>query len=531
MVGGLLLAAAFPKPSVAGLAWVAPGLILFAALGQSGGAAFRIGYVAGMMHFLGSLHWLLWIPVNKIAPLSGWLALSAYLAVYPAVWVWLCWKLYPVDLSGGEFGLVPRLDRFISVPWLRRFWWTGVCAALWVALDMAQARLLTGFPWNFLGASQYRMLPLIQIASITGVYGITFCVVWFSVSLVCAFIALLRRPAPRWQWHRELAMPALLVIGIVTIGWRQVMRPDPVRPTLKIALVQPSIPQTWIWDPKESSNRFQQLIHLSEQALQQKPDLLVWPEAAVPYMVRFDDETHDAVTNLVRTHQTWLVLGSDDAEISPRSGSAVETNFYNSSFLISPKGELVATYRKQRLVIFGEYTPLSRWFPLIERLTGLGSFASGKRPVTFSLPDLKVKTSVLICYEDAFPHLTRAYVADDIDFLLNLTNNGWFGESAAQWQHAANAVLRAVENGLPLVRCANNGLTCWVDARGRMHEVYFPNSSDVYQAGFKIAQVPLLAGQKRPPTFYTRYGDLFGWGCAGLALTGVGLNYPRRKRY
>src|SRR4029077_8922731 len=114
-------------------------------------------------------------------------------------------------------------------------------------------------------------------------------------------------------------------------------------------------------------------------------------------------------------------------------------------------------------------------------------------------------------------HLVREYVDDDTDFLLNLTNNGWFGDSAAQWQHAANAVFPAVENGLPLVRCSNNGLTCWVDAQGRMNEVYFPDTRDVYGAGFKIARVPLLAGRLRPPTFYLGHGDWFGWGCVAWA--------------
>src|SRR6185436_8031845 len=108
---------------------------------------------------------------------------------------------------------------------------------------------------------------------------------------------------------------------------------------------------------------------------------------------------------------------------------------------------------------------------------------------------------------------TREYVQEDTDFLLNLTNNGWFGESAAQWQHAASAIFRAVENRVPLVRCANNGLTCAVDAQGRLSHEFFPNSTDIYGVGVKIVEVPLLKGEKRAPTFYRRFGDVFGWGC------------------
>ena len=136
---------------------------------------------------------------------------------------------------------------------------------------------------------------------------------------------------------------------------------------------------------------------------------------------------------------------------------------------------------------------------------------------------------MLICFEDVFPHCVREYVEDDTDFLLNLTNNGWFGESAAQWQHAANAVFRAVENGLPLVRCANNGLTCWVDARGRVEEIYFPGTRDIYGAGWKMARVPLLAGQPRAPTFYRRHGDWFGWSCVAVSALGLGAAGLRRR--
>jgi len=260
-----------------------------------------------------------------------------------------------------------------------------------------------------------------------------------------------------------------------------------------------------------------------------KPDLLVWPEAAVPGFLRWSTNVHEAITNLVRQHNAWLILGADDAE--PPSDPHHPDRFavFNSSFLVSPKGELLATYRKRRLVIFGEFIPLGRWLPFLERWTGLGSFTPGKEPVPFHVGDLRLKTSVLICFEDVFPHHVRDYVEPDTDFLLNLTNNGWFGESAAQWQHAASAVFRAVENGVPLVRCANNGLTCWVDAHGQMHDVFFPGTKDIYAAGFKIAEVPLLGSQIRRPTFYRKYGDVFGWTCVGWSVALVTRSFLRHR--
>lgn len=541
-LAGLLLALAFPKVGLAGLAWVAPGLMLAAALGAKGSLAFRLGYWAGFAKSLVALYWLLHIPVMKLAPVAGWLALSAFLALYSGIWVWLCWKMFPSrriqfpqvlgrETSGRpapEVSWPALLDDFLAVSWLQRAVWSLSCAALWVALEMIQARFLSGFPWGLMGVSQYHLLPLIQIASFTGVYGVSFLVVWFSVSLVGATAVVVRRPEKTRRWLGEIILPLAAVVAAITFGVRQVFREPPSTRTLEIALIQPSIPQRWIWNPTENSNRFAQLLQLSERALASKPDLLVWPEAAVPGFLRWTTNVHDAVTQLVQRHHTWLILGADDAEPPSDPSRPDHFDVFNSSFLVSPQGELVATYRKRRLVIFGEFIPLARWLPFLERWTGLGSFTPGQEPVPFPVPALHFKTSVLICFEDVFPHYVRDYVEPDTDFLLNLTNNGWFGESAAQWQHAANAVFRAVENNLPLVRCANNGLTCWVDARGQMQDVFFPTDRDIYRAGFKVVQVPLLDGRRRTPTFYTRHGDVFGWACTGWSALLVARSLVRR---
>src|SRR5262249_37308270 len=141
-------------------------------------------------------------------------------------------------------------------------------------------------------------------------------------------------------------------------------------------------------------------------------------------------------------------------------------------FFFNPTGQLVSSYRKQHLVMFGEYLPGARWFPFLRKVIPIpGDFTPGTGPIPFELSKPRVRLSTLICFEDVFPDVARRSAAEESDFLLNLTNDGWFGESAAQWQQAANAVFRAVENGVPLVRCTNNGLTCWINARGAMREI------------------------------------------------------------
>jgi apolipoprotein N-acyltransferase len=563
---GLLLTAAFPKIGIAGCAWIAPALMIAAAHGKCGGDAFRVGYVAGLVHFLSSLYWLLLIPVTGF-PVLGWFLLGVYLGLYPAVWVWLV----------NWWGERPREPGQTS--WAGRTLWSLTGAAIWVALEMIRVRFLGGFPWNPLGASQFQLIPLIQIASVTGVYGVSFMVVWVSLSLFSAGRMIFHRPASRFAWQAEILLPLAVVAALFAFGFARMNGQNPPGAPLRITLVQPSVPQALIWDANANANRFRQLLDLSEQALtsaQQtneplapslappggerglsKTDLLIWPESAVP---EFDEVSYAATTNLVRTHHLWLICNAEDYVWRSGAGTNNDYDVFNAAFLFNPEGRCAAVYHKQKLVIFGEYIPLVRWLPFVKWFTPItGSFASGDRVVPFEMdwwgerprepfgqtndispggspgvsPHQKVKTATLICFEDVFPELVRHYAQDDTDFLVNLTNDGWFGESAAQWQQAAGAVFRAVENGVPLVRSSNNGLTCWVDAKGRLREIFRDKTGSVYGIGAMTMELPLLQpGEKRAPTFYNQHGDWFGWLCVGVTgiLFVVKIARQSRKR-
>lgn len=518
VLAGLLLAAAFPKPGVPGFAWVAPGLLLFSAVGQPAKVAFRLGWLGGLAFNLAALHWLLFIPVTGF-PILGWLALSAYCALYPGLWVWLCWRIGPNDFQ--------TLNR------RQRAWWTFQCAVLWVALETILGCFLTGFPWLALGVSQHKLAPLIQIASLTGVVGVSFLAVWFAVALAGDGMELWHRSERFNKWVMVCLLPLGAAVVVTAWGFQHSLgkyyedlrRGD--RRELSLALVQPSIPQTMIWNPAEKTNRFAKLMQLSELALATKPDALVWPEAALPDM---NEESFRAVTNLVATHQVWMVFGADDYELKPGaprdSQQPADYNFYNSAFLLSPEGKVVSTYRKRRLVIFGEYIPLLDWLPFLKWFTPIeGGFTAGKEPVAFTLPvprpegDTRppLRAGMLICFEDVIASAARESAAD-ADFLLNLTNDGWFGESSQQFQHAAHSVFRAVENRRPVVRCTNNGLTCWVDEWGFTHALGVGDAADVHGAGFRVVKlaVPIQGSEAR--TFYQRHGEWFGWSCVGLSL-------------
>lgn len=534
VIAGLLLAASFPKIGIAGFAWLAPGLMLLAAMGCNSGDAFRVGYIAGLAFYLSALYWLLLIPV-KWFPLLGWVALAAYLALFPATWLWLMTKWLAIDrqpsaLDGKNVFLVTAFEKLSSASWTQRTIWCVSGAATWVALEMLLARLFSGFPWLLLGLTQHPILPLAQIASLTGVYGLSFLVVWTSLALVCATAIIIARPTLRGAWMGEIIFPLIAIVAALTFGFHQLSQRETPAREIKVTFVQPSIPQTMIWDETENANRFQMLLALTERALDEsKPDLLLWPEAAVPEMLRYHSATFKAVTELARKHKVWFIVGSDDKEPKKNSSKTNAAVYFNCSFLISPNGELISRYRKQQLVVFGEYVPLARWLPFMKYFTPVqGSYESGDGPVTFEMPDLRAKTSVLICFEDVFPHLTRKYVSRDTDFLVNLTNDGWFGEGAEQWQHAVSGAFRAIENGIPLLRCCNNGLTCWIDSNGRFQKIFTDANQTTYSAGFMSAQIPFLS-EIRSQTFYNRRGDLFGWGCVAFTFAVLSRRAIARK--
>jgi apolipoprotein N-acyltransferase len=522
---GVLLATAFPKLSFAGFAWISPALLLFATRGKCGGDAFRAGYVGGFAFWLASLYWLLLIPY-PFFPILGWISLAGYLALFFGAWTWLTVHF-----------------EFQNSSWSGRVVWSLGGAAAWVAIEMLRARLLGGFPWSFLGVSQYRLVPLIQIASVTGVYGVSFLVAWFSLCLYCAGEMILRNPTRRHVWQMEIVLPMFAIVFCFVGGFFIMASSQSTDDSLRVTVMQPRIPQTVIWNPDLDETGFQKFLAQNEIALTNPTDLLIWPESAVPEM---SVENCAAISALALKHHVWLILNGEDMTTSTSA-----TNFYNSAFLVNPQGRLAATYHKQKLVIFGEYVPLVKWLPFLKWFTPIvGGWTPGDHAVTFPITGLdestetstniiylgaagklpgtsrhQAKTACLICFEDTFPGVARDAARDDLDFFVNLTNDGWFGDSSEQWQHMANSVFRAVENGLPLLRCANNGVTCLINARGGIEKTFHDAKGSEYGQGFLTAKIPLLAAdQKGKPTFYNQHGDWFGWACSVVTL---GLVYRR----
>jgi apolipoprotein N-acyltransferase len=406
------------------------------------------------------------------------------------------------------------------MPWPKRALWCLTCAIIFTGVEIFRGWFLTGFPWNFLGGSQFRIIPLIQIASITGVYGVSFLLVWMSVALASGAICLYHKPRQKLVIWSEVVLPGVVVAAVVIYGSQKIRSVTAPERMVKVALVQPSIPQTVIWDPRGDAARFEKVMTLSEQSLTNKPDILVWPESALP---AWTPDTADALAKMASKHNVSVILCSDDID------ATTPPKYYNASFLLSPEGAIKEVYRKRRLVIFGEYVPLSDWLPFLKWLTPIeGQFTPGIRPVQFHIETPDVKTSALICFEDMFPTEGRQHVTEDTDFLVNLTNDGWFGRGAEQWQQAIGGVFRAVENGVPLVRCTNNGLTCWIDPEGRIRETFRDVEGKIYGEGFLVTDIPLRVKGGR--TFYNAHGDIFGWSCAAVVGILVLSNFAFRRK-
>ena len=531
MFAGLLLAVAFPKFSLAGFAWLAPAVLAFAAHRKSGADAFRVGCVGGFAFWLASLYWLLLIPVAGF-PILGWVLLSAYCALFFGAWTWLI----------ANF-------KFETSSWFSRTRWAIGGAAAWTALELFRGWFLTGFPWSFLACSQYKLVPLLQISAVTGVFGVSFLVIWFSLALFSAAQMILQNPNRKFVWQAEIFLPLTTVLLCYLGGFFWMNRVPSQTYPVRLTSIQPSVPQSLIWSVSADDQRFADLLARSRQALTNRTDILLWPEAALPRMIRYDDATLRAVTNLAYTTGIPILLASDDAEPAKSPAKANETAYYNAAFLINESGQLSDRYCKQKLVIFGEYVPLLKWLPFLKWFTPIeGGFTPGTKPATFGFirdnneselrasrtvpykaigkPHNAVLVAPLICFEDTFPASGREATTRDIDLLINLTNDGWFGDSAEQWQHLANSVFRAVENGVPLVRCCNNGITCWVDAHGRVQQIFRDANGSEYQPGAITFEIPVTDVFERPGTFYHRHGNWFAWGCVGLTL----LTWLRKVR-
>jgi apolipoprotein N-acyltransferase len=458
--------------------------------------AFLLGVLSGSAFFLGAVYWVVAV-MNTYGGLALPVAvpvallLAAYLALYP-----------------GLFGM------FVAMS-VRRLGIGGVwlAPAFWVATEWLRATLLGGFPWVLLGTSQSTVLPVAQLASVTGVYGLSALVA--LVSTAAAMVALTPRPR-----HRVgAAAVALLLVIVVGAGMFRIASGSLVRQgeVLRVGLLQGNIPQDLKWDPSQQQRILDHYIDLSRQVLGAGAGLVVWPEASTPFFFDVDAAMAQPIRRLAFESRTSFLIGTDTLE---RAGNGREQRIFNSAVLVGPDGRSKREYRKMQLVPFGEYVPFKQILffvgPLVEAVS---DFSAGEEPVVFE--DGTRRFSVAICYESVYPWISRMFVDGGSQLLMTITNDAWFGRSSAAYQHFDQGALRAIEQGRFVVRAANTGFTGAVDPYGRVLA-----KTALFEPAAITVDVRLLDYR----TIYSRLGDVAVWLSLGLTAAVVAVPGGRRRR-
>jgi apolipoprotein N-acyltransferase len=518
---GLLVWSAFPPVGGAEAAWVGLVPLILLAEFSSPRESFRWGFLSGLVFWLLTLSWLLRLGVTgtpwPVAAL-GWIGLSAYCALY--------WGGFAAGVSDWLRRPFGRAGALVALP------------ALWVGLEYVRSTFGTGFPWNGLGISQYRNVAVIQWAEWGGVYAVSAMLVLMNAALALTALRMIDRYRGRRgrRWHPEL-MIGLTVCALVWMhGVRSARRwtaADDGTVPVRIAAIQPNVPQLKKWPEQFEEEILERLSERTGMAVPSRPDLVVWPETALPGAFPSDPVLHGWTVENAPKEAPILFGAMEVDRVGGGEPPDDDARLYNSAFLLAPGGRVEGVYRKCHLVPFGEYLPFERRVPFLKRFAPLGfSCTPGEGMTVFEMPAAGHPFSALICFEDAFAYLAREAVDGGARFLVNLTNDAWFDGSAASVQHMSHAVFRCVENRVPMARCANTGVTCFIDRVGRLDDTTrgMLDSGETHLAQYRVGSVRVNADG--PPTVYRRYGDwVFGIPCAvaaGAWLIALRVRFGRK---
>lgn len=490
-ISGLLTILVFPAFDFYLLAWISFAPLLHSLWGKNPRETFFSGFVFGITYFFGTLYWI-YHSINHyggfsfLSSVSIVLLLCGYLSLYPAFFSYLFSTMI-------EKTKLPAL--FIA-------------PVLWVVLEFLRSYIFSGFPWSSIGYSQYKFLPIIQIADITGVYGISFLILAVNGAIVDLFLLKQRlKKMPLFPLSYTVVGFSFLLLSLIAVTgygtWRlnQERNGSPVR----VGIVQGNIEQDHKWDPAYQNEVMNIYKTLSAEVSLSSPDLIVWPETAVPFYFQNDRAHTENLIEFQKGMGSHLLFGS----VTVKEITAEKYLLTNSAVLLDKEGKTVYQYDKIHLVPFGEYIPLKNVLFFMDKLvTGIGDYVPGD-------VYLQAKTNfgnfgTLICYEIIFPGMVRKFYAHERgDFITTITNDAWFGKTSGPYQHFSMAVFRAIENRKPLVRAANTGISGFIDSNGKIL-----SRSSLFER--QIIENTITTDSTM--TFYTRYGDLFSYLCIVLSV-------------
>jgi len=509
VLSAILQVIIFPLPGVYVLSWVALAPLILALLRArpvselevagsvrlqpaTPGQGFLLGYLCGILWYAGTCYWI----YDTMRQYGGLSAPEALLALF----LFCCY----LGLYHGLFGLLISLLAGSGRDFRRPL---VVAPFLWVAVELARTRV-TGFPWNLLGIAQVDNLALCRIASSTGVYGISFEIALVNVALAAAFLV------PR---QRRFALLAAAMAAAAVLQAGRLVDAPPAKADRGALLVQQNIPVSAEWTPASLQQTLNELTELTVKSVAASPakiDLVVWPESPAPFFTN-DPRFREALGAMAHDTKTWTVAGAigtssiGTSSTGTPSATAGQTGpVFNSAAWISPAGDWTARYDKIHLVPFGEYLPYPSLFSFAGGLTReVGEFQRGtsRRPLDGSGERL----GVFICYESIFPDEVRQFADQGAQVFVNISNDGWYGDSGAYAQHLNQTRMRAIENNRWLLSATDTGVTASIDPWGRVVARVPRKARTALVAPYALTSVT---------TFYTRHGDWFAYACAIISL-------------
>ena len=460
---------------------------------------------------LGWLHHVTW---------GGLLLLGPFVGAWVGTWYLAAWWTMP---------------RLVGRPTLTRLVGVVALAGAWVLIEWTRTWLLGGFPWLPLAASQWERSSILQIAAFTGAYGVSFVLVALNLGFAAMAHSLFIERQSGWNLRRpEFLLGLFLLMVCVSVHVQESFNRQRYSvPLGRFAFVQPYIPQEVKWDPAKAQGILEILESTTLKAGETRPDLILWPEASTPLAVRGDAHAKAFAESLAARARTPLLLGSVVIE----DAGAASERWFNGALLVTPGGGVQKDfYAKRQLVPFGEFVPLRPLFGWLSKFVPIGGdFERGRAasPLVVPLKENAAVIGPLICYEDIFPQLARASVRSGSEVLAVLTNSAWYGEGGAAYQHAAHAVLRAVETRRPVLRCGNGGWSGWIDEFGGVRAEVTNDAKSIYFRGTRTVSVTRDRRWIGRESFYVEYGDWFVLVCLGAVLLGAGalaVSQPAPKK-
>jgi apolipoprotein N-acyltransferase len=501
-------------------------------------------YNAGEAAYMLALPAVLWAYRQPPFRLFAWTVLGAQ----AVAWTALLWWLHYVTWA-GLFLLGPFVGVLIGL-WYLAAWWTiprmaghqallrifallGL-AALWVVLEWVRSVLFGGFPWLPLAASQWQRPLVLQSASYAGAWSVSFILILFNLAAAAYAHRIFYEGATGLRKRSPEFMVALMVLVFSSFPFLTEMMGPPRRPLARVSLIQPYIPQNEKWDSARVNDVLATLEKVTFEANDAgAPDIIIWPEASTPLALYHDPDVAGWLESVAKRTGKPLLLGGVYTEKPGRP----EELWYNGAFAVDPlTGVSRDTYAKRKLVPFGEYIPLRPVLGWLEKVVPIGGdFQRGteSRPLLLPVGVNRVPVGVLICYEDIFPVLARDSAQSGAEVLAVLTNDAWYGEGGAAYQHAAHSVLRAVETRRPVIRCGNGGWSGWIDEFGNIRATLVNEDGSVYFRGQQTLNITRDLRWRNRQSYYTLHGDWFLPACAILAVAAYYLLLtlrPPRKR-